>query len=135
MKTWLVDTNVLLDVIGADRVFGQQSLEVLTTCAEAGALVINPVVYAQVGVWIDTMEELNDLLPEDLFRREAIPWEGAYLAAQAFGRYRRAGGRRPRMLADFLVGAHAAVAGYGLITRDRGYRKFFEIELLDPART
>jgi predicted nucleic acid-binding protein len=55
------------------------------------------------------------------------------LAAQAFGRYKRTGGRKKRMLADFLIGGHAAVADYGLISRDRGYRHYFDVELLNPT--
>jgi len=133
MRTWLVDTNILLDVIGADERFGERSRAALSECAEAGSLVINPVLYAEVAVWVPSLEELEALLPADLFQREDIPWEGAYLAAQAFGRYRRRGGSKPRMLADFLIGAHAATAGYCLLTHDAGYRTYFDVEILDPT--
>lgn len=133
MRTWLVDTNVLLDVIGADQAFGDPSRQALADCAEAGMLVINPIVYAELAVWMTTREEVDALLPGDLFAREGLPWDAAYLAAQAFARYRRRGGRKPRMLADFLIGAHAAVAGHCLVTRDEGYRKYFKVEVLNPA--
>lgn len=133
MRTWLVDTNILLDVIGADERFGEYSRASLSECAEAGSLVINPVIYAEVAVWVPSLEELEALLPADLFQREDLPWEAAYLAAQAFGRYRRRGGSKPRMLADFLIGAHAATAGYCLLTRDAGYRIYFDLEILDPT--
>jgi predicted nucleic acid-binding protein len=133
VKTWLVDTNVLLDVIGADPTFGQTSSETLAACAETGMLVINPVIYAEVAVFVPAIEELESILSQDLFRREPLPWEGAFLAAQAFGRYKRVGGRKKRTLADFLIGGHAAVASYGLISRDRDYRHYFDVELLDPT--
>lgn len=133
MRTWLVDTNVVLDVIGADAQFGERSRAVLADCAESGSLVINPVIYAEVAVWVPSIEELESLLPTDLFQREDIPWEAAYLAAQAFARYRRRGGAKSRMLADFLIGAHAATTGHCLITRDTGYQGYFDLEILNPT--
>jgi predicted nucleic acid-binding protein len=133
MKEWLVDTNVLLDVLGADPHFGERSKAALVACATTGTLVINPVIFAEVGVMIDSLEELNVLLPETLFRRDSLPWEAAFLAGRAFRRYKQAGGGKPRMLADFLIGAHAAVAGFTLLSRDRGYLHYFNVELLDPS--
>ncbi|GAB6044268.1 type II toxin-antitoxin system VapC family toxin [Endothiovibrio diazotrophicus] len=134
MNAWLVDTNVLLDVIGADPAHGERSRITLSRCAERGILVINPLIYGEVGAMIDSLEELEELLPESLFRRDPIPWNAAYLAGHAFRKYKRNGGSKPRMLADFLIGAHAAVAGIGLITRDRGYSTYFQLELLDPSQ-
>ena len=133
MNIWLVDTNVLLDVIGADATFGEQSRNLLGECAERGVLVINPIIYAEVGAWIESREELDELLPENLFRRDPLPWESTYLAGRAFQRYKHRGGEKGRMLADFMIGAHAATAGMGLISRDRGYLSYFKIELLDPT--
>lgn len=134
MKQWLVDTNVLLDVIGADQQFGPASKRVLERCARSGVMVINPVIYAELAAFMASREELEELLPAALFRRDAIPWEAAFLAGRAFERYRRRGGTKRRMLADFLIGAHAAVGGFGLISRDRGQARHFELELVDPAR-
>jgi predicted nucleic acid-binding protein len=102
-------------------------------CATTGVLVINPVIFAEVGVMIDSLEELNVLLPETLFRRDPFPWEAAFLAGRAFRRYKQAGGGKHRMLADFLIGAHAAVAGFTLLSRDRSYLHYFDIEVLDPS--
>ncbi len=135
MKTWLVDTNILLDVIGADEKFGQRSRDVLAECADVGSLVINPVIYAEVAVWIPTREELDELVPPDLFLREDLPWDAAYVAAQAFSRYRGRGGHKQRMLADFLIGAHAAVSGHALITRDAGYGRYFDLTVLNPSNS
>ncbi|MBU2602849.1 MAG: type II toxin-antitoxin system VapC family toxin [Actinobacteria bacterium] len=133
MKEWLVDTHVILDVIGADPEFGELSRLALEETAEIGALVVNPLVFAEVGAFVDSIEELDALVPESLFRRDAIPWEAAFLAGRAFNAYRRAGGTRERILADFMIGAHAAVGGFGLISRDRGYGRYFQVEVLDPT--
>ncbi|MEX2569765.1 MAG: type II toxin-antitoxin system VapC family toxin [Gemmatimonadota bacterium] len=133
MKQWLVDTNVLLDVIGGDEVHGTASRFALERCAEAGVLVINPIIYSEVSTFIESLEELDELLPADLFRRDPIPWPACFLAGKAHYRYRRSGGDGKRMLADFLIGAHAAVEGMGLITRDGGYARYFELELLNPT--
>ena len=133
MSFYLIDTNILLDVIGADHTFGEKSRAALKNCAAQGTLVINPIIYAEVGAMIESQDELNDLLPEELFRRESIPWPAAFLAGQAFQRYRQNRGLKPRMLADFLIGAHAAVTEYILVSRDQGYQKYFKLAQLDPA--
>jgi predicted nucleic acid-binding protein len=133
MKAYLVDTNILLDVIGADIQFGERSKNCLTRCAVDGVLVIDPVIYAEVGAVIASIEELDELLPRSLFRRDPMPWEACYLAGRALHRYRSCGGSRNRVLADFLIGAHATVAGMDLITRDRGYARYFEISIVDPS--
>jgi len=133
MNGWLVDTNILLDIIGADTRFGDRSRTVLEEQSESSVLVINPIVYAEVGALIKSREELDELLPLGLFRRDALPYAAAFLAGQAFARYRRQGGNKKRMLADFLIGAHAAVADLGLITRDQGYARYFDIPIIDPS--
>jgi len=133
MNEYLVDTNVILDVIGADPVFGPRSRASLESLAQNGVLVINPIIYAEVGAFAGSLEELDELLPTTLFRRDALPWEASFLAGQAFRRYRRNGGRKSRVLADFLIGAHAAAAGCVLVTRDRGHLRHFKLTALDPS--
>jgi hypothetical protein len=133
MRAYLVDTNILLDVIGADAQFGERSKNCLARCAIDGILVINPVIYAEVGANISSIEELDELLPRSLFRRDPMPWEASYLAGRALHRYRSRGGSRNRVLADFLIGAHATVTGMNLITRDSGYARYFEVSIVDPA--
>lgn len=133
MKEYLVDTNVILDVIGADSRFGPASKDCLQACSAAGVLVINPVIYAEVGAVIERIEELDELLPTGLFRRAPLPWEAAYLAGRAFYQYRMRGGARSRVLADFLIGAHAATGSMALITRDQGYAKYFKLSIEDPT--
>ena len=130
---WLVDTNVLIDIINDDPQFAEASTEMLGRCAESGILVVNPVIYGEVGAICDSLEELDSLLPRELFRRDDLIWEATFLAGQAFRRYRKNKGQKKRVLANFLIGAHASVAGFGLISRDNGYRKYFKLELLNPA--
>lgn len=130
---WLVDTNVLIDIITDDPNFAEASTQALETCSQSGILVINPIIYAEVGAICDSLEELDSLLPLDLFRRDDLVWEASFLAGQAFRRYRKNKGQKKRVLADFLIGAHAAVAGFGLISRDSEYLKYFKLELLDPT--
>ncbi|MGB4945705.1 MAG: type II toxin-antitoxin system VapC family toxin [Candidatus Competibacter denitrificans] len=133
MKTYLVDTNVLLDVIGADAHFGCLSRDCLIRCGNEGILVINPVIYAEVSAVVESLEELDTLLSGTLFRHDPLPWPAAFLAGRAFRQYRARGGSRTRVLADFLIGAHAATENMILITRDRGYATYFQVAIEDPT--
>jgi len=130
----LVDSNVILDVVTEDREWLQWSSAMLAREAERSRLVINPLVYAEVSLAFDRIEELDAAIPTDFLTREPLPWDAAFLAARAFLRYRRKGGTRTHPLPDFYVGAHAAVAGYTLLTRDaRRYRTYFpKLRLIAP---
>jgi predicted nucleic acid-binding protein len=134
MTTVLVDSNVLLDVATADPAWGEWSSTTLERTADEAVLVINPLVYAEVSIGFSTIEELDAALPADLYRREDLPYEAAFLAGKCFIRYRRSGGSKRSPLPDFYVGAHAAVAGYRLLTRDATrYRSYFpRLELIAP---
>jgi hypothetical protein len=122
----LVDTNVILDVVTEDRDWMDWSASALARAADAGRLVINPLVYAEVSVAFDTIEALDEALPPDFYLREALPWEAGFLAARAFVKYRRKGGTKSAPLPDFYIGAHAAIARHTLLTRDpRRYRSYF----------
>lgn len=126
MATVLVDSNVILDVLTEDPQWFAWSGEALAEAAESDVLVINPIVYAEVSVRFERIEELEDALPTDLFRREPLPWEGAFLAGKCFLAYRGKGGSRRSPLPDFYIGAHAAVRGMTLLTRDATrYRSYF----------
>jgi predicted nucleic acid-binding protein len=96
--------------------------------------VINPIVYAEVSIRYSRIEELDAALPKTMFDREAIPYEAAFLAGKCFRACRRSGGPRPSPLPDFFIGAHAAVAGYRLLTRDAArYRTYFpKLSLITP---
>ena len=122
----LVDSNVLLDIVTEDDDWLDWSSSALSACAERGRLVINPIVYAEVSIGFSGIEDLDDALPAEYVVREALPWEAAFLAGKAFLQYRRRGGARPHPLPDFYIGAHAAIAGYALLTRDpRRYRTYY----------
>jgi predicted nucleic acid-binding protein len=114
----LVDSSVLLDIFTEDAEWGAWSSTALAEAADAATLVINAVVFAEISVRFSRIEELASRLPRDTFVREPIPFEAAFLAGKAFLRYRRSGGRRAAPLPDFFIGAHAAVAGHRLLTRD-----------------
>jgi predicted nucleic acid-binding protein len=125
VPTVLVDANVLLDILIPDPEWGDWSSAALADAAESSLLAINPIVFAEVSVGFDRIEDLEAALPEEL-QREALPWDAAFLAGKAFVSYRRRGGARHAPLPDFYIGAHAAVRGYTLLTRDaRRYRTYF----------
>jgi predicted nucleic acid-binding protein len=132
----LVDSNVILDIVTDDPCWGEWSSAMLSQCADRGMLVINPIIYAEVSVGFKRIEELDDVLPADSFRRDPLPWEAGFLAGKCFLEYRRRGGARRSPLPDFYIGAHAAVAGLPLLTRDaRRYRTYFpHLALLTPPQ-
>jgi predicted nucleic acid-binding protein len=122
----LVDTNVLLDVLTEDTTWLAWSIEALAAAAEAGPLWINPIIYAEVSVRFSRIEDVEDALPPEDYRRAPVSWEAAFLAAKAFRSYRRKRGTKTSTLPDFFIGAHAAVEELGLLTRDaRRYRTYF----------
>ena len=126
MDAVLVDSNVLLDIVTNDPVWGDWSSRALERTADEAILVINAVIYAEVSIGFGAIEELEDAVPVDLYRREALPYEAGFLAGKCFLRYRRGGGLERSPLPDFYIGAHAAVAGYRLLTRDvTRYRTYF----------
>ncbi|MEO8230424.1 MAG: type II toxin-antitoxin system VapC family toxin [Chloroflexota bacterium] len=126
MDAVLVDSNVLLDVATSDPDWSDWSGRTLERVADEAILVINPLVYAEVSIGFRAIEDLEAALPIDLYRREDLPYEAGFLAGKCFLRYRRGGGLKRSPLPDFYIGAHAAVAGYRLLTRDATrYRTYF----------
>jgi hypothetical protein len=119
MAGTLVDSNVILDVL-----------------TNKGLLYINPIIYAEVSIGVATIEEMEEVLPSESFPRLPIPPEAAFLAGKAFLRYRKRKGAKITPLPDFFIGAHAAVAGLQLLTRDsRRYRTYFpSVEIIAPGR-
>lgn len=130
-----LDTNVLLDVFGADPDFGPASGEMLRQCRAEGRLVACEVVWAEIGGAFPGSEaarEANDRLGVEF---SPLGADAALAAGAAWTAYRRRGGERRRVIADFLIGAHAANHADRLLTRDRGfYRAYFsELSVLDPT--
>jgi predicted nucleic acid-binding protein len=134
MTAALIDASVLLDVMTEDARWFAWSAEAIERAADRYRLVINPVIYAEVSVRYSRIEELDMALPKTMFDREAIPYEAAFLAGKSFLTYRRRGGTKQSPLPDFFIGAHAAVAGYLLMTRDVArYRTYFpRLPLIAP---
>jgi predicted nucleic acid-binding protein len=130
----LVDSNVLLDVLSRDSPWQAWSEAEIALAADRSRLVINPIIYAEVSVGYDSAEALEAELPQAMFAREDVPYEAAFLAGKAFLAYRRRGGARHSPLPDFFIGAHAAIAGYELLTRDAArFRTYFPtLTLLAP---
>ena len=129
----LVDSNVLLDLFTDDPVWASWSEARLAAAFDAGQVVINPIVYAEISVAFDRIETLDLALPEQIWR-EALPWEAAFLAGKCFLDYRRRGGAKRSPLPDFYIGAHAAVTGRTLLTRDASrYRTVLPgLEVISP---
>jgi predicted nucleic acid-binding protein len=134
MKGTLVDSNVLIDVLSADFAWGEWSSQALARLGSDGPLVINAVIYAEVSQRYSRKELLDHELPPEVFVRQDIPWSAAFLAGKVFIDYRRRGGSRRSPLPDFFIGAHAAVAGLRLLTRDVSrYQTYFpSVELIAP---
>jgi predicted nucleic acid-binding protein len=132
----LVDTNVLLDVAAADPRWADWSQGQLDVASARDRLAINAVVYAELAAGYDSIEALEAALARFELDVTEIPRLALFLAGKAFRDYRRKGGVRTGVLADFFIGAHAVVEGWTLITRDPvRYRTYFPtIELIAPDR-
>lgn len=130
----LVDSNILLDIFTEDKVWFQWSSNTLVECANENILAINPIIYGEVSVRFGRIEDLEAALPTRVIARLPLPWEAAFLAGKCFKRYRQSGGERHSALPDFFIGAHAAVAGIPLMTRDVArYRAHFpRLRLISP---
>lgn len=133
--TTLVDSCVLLDVITGDEQWSDWSAGQIAAAMDTGRVVINSLIYAEVSVGYEIIEELDELLPASDYEREPLPYPAGFAAGKAFLRYRRNGGDKRSPMPDFYIGAHAAVAGYRLLTRDvHRYRTCFPtIDIIAPV--
>ena len=122
----LVDSSVILDILTEDESWFAWSAKTLADCARSNILAVNPIIYAEVSIRFEKMEELDAALPSNYFRRLPLPWEAAFLAGKCFLDYRRKGGRKRSPLPDFYIGAHAEIGGMTLLTRDAArYHTYF----------
>jgi hypothetical protein len=122
----LVDTNVLVDVFENDPEWDEWSVAQLRAQAQIHRLVINPVIYAELSLAFSAVEALDDALAALQIPVIEVPKPALFLAGKAFVRYQRQGGTKANVLADFFIGAHAAVAGWPVLTRDaRRYTSYF----------
>ena len=129
-----MDSNIILDIVTEDQRWFEWSSATLSRLVEKHVLAINPIIYAEVSIGFERIEELEAILPIDYFRRLPLPWEAAFLAGKCFQRYRRKGGEKRSPRPDFFIGAHAAVAGMALLTRDRArYQAYFpKLQIIKP---
>lgn len=130
----LVDSNVILDIATDNPEWFAWSSEKLSHHAEVDVLCVNPIIYAEVSVGFTRIEDLDLAMPAHYFRRCALPWEAGFLAGKCFLAYRRRGEQRSSPLPDFYIGAHAAISGMAVLTRDASrYRTYFpNLTLIAP---
>lgn len=130
----LVDSNIIIDVLTEDPRWLAWSEAALRDAADREELAINPIIYAEIASGFAAMADLDHHLGIDTFRRLGLPYEAGFVAGRAFVEYRRRGGVRTSPLPDFYIGAHAALSGLGLLTRDaRRYTGYFpKVRLISP---
>lgn len=133
----LVDSNVILDILTCDPVWHDWSSDTLARYADSDRLMINAVIYSEISIGFERIEELEEALPADYFQRAPIPYEAAFLAGKCFLDYRKRGGQRKVALPDFFIGAHAAVKDWSLLTRDAArYRTYFpNLTIIAPEKS
>ena len=133
----LLDTNVLLDIATADSIWLEWSEDQFRAASRLGPIPINPIIYAELAPAFATADELDRWLAPGLFERLPLPYPAGWLAAQAFLKYRRSGGKKTSPLPDFFIGAHAELGGYRLVTRDpERFRTYFpRVGLIYPKES
>ncbi len=134
MPRLLVDTNILVDVLEDDPDWAEWSIQQMRAQAQIHELAINPVIYAELSLTFASVELLDEVISDLGLSYQELPRPALFLAGKAFARYRRQGGTKQNVLADFFIGAHAAVIGALLLTRDaRRYRNYFpSVGLITP---
>ena len=132
----LVDTNVVVDVWHDHAEWFDWSCAQLRAQSQVHELAINPVIYAELSLGYESIDTLNKRVADLKLILLETPRAALFLAGQAFRKYRRAGGSRSGVLPDFFIGAHAAVLGCAILTRDAArYRAYFPtVELLTPIQ-
>lgn len=130
----MIDSCVLLDIITNDPHWYPWSSAALEKWGESNELVLNPIIYSEISVSFEHIEELERVIPATVFKRLQLPWEAAFLAGKAFLRYRKHQGRRGSPLPDFFIGAHSTILGIPLMTRDTNRFRFYfpELKLITP---
>jgi predicted nucleic acid-binding protein len=122
----LIDSNILIDILGGDPVWSEHSVRRLAECAKRGPIAINDIVYAELAAGFASQAQLDDEIAAMRLKIAPMSKAALFLAGQAFRRYREGGGTRPNVLADFFIGAQASAEGWPILTRDeRRYRGYF----------
>jgi predicted nucleic acid-binding protein len=130
-----IDANVLLDVLAPNPEYFDRSVQALEEAAHAGSMVVCDPVYAELCVYFERQADCDQFLEENDIRVESLTRAASFLASRLWRTYRQEGGKRRRILTDFLVGGHAQVQASQLLSRDRGFYKeiFRSLPLVDPA--
>lgn len=130
----LVDSNVIIDLADSRSEWSEWAFDATREMRRTTTLVINPLIYAEVSVYCSTIDETEEVLPVEFFRRENLPYRAAFLAGKCFLQYRKRGGLKTSPLPDFYIGAHATVMRWNLLTRnEKNYRTYFPgLNILSP---
>jgi predicted nucleic acid-binding protein len=134
MNGLLVDSNIILDVFLDDPVWADWSEAALSEYAIHTPLFINQIIYSEISIGFKQIEELEVAISSSGFQMLEIPKEALFLAGKAFLNYRKHKGEKRSPLPDFFIGAHAAVSGLELITRDKNrYQNYFpSVRIISP---
>lgn len=131
----IADSNVLLDIILNDAEWASWSISNFRTQAQSGGILINPIICAEISLAFPSLSHMTHWLDPAIFILSDLPHETAWLAAQAFKKYKRSGGNKTVPLPDFFIGAHAEIARLPLLTRDAArYKTYFpKVQLITPS--
>jgi predicted nucleic acid-binding protein len=130
----MIDSNVILDIVTKDPVWFEWSSKLMRELASSHIFIINSIIYSEVSIGFERIEEVEELFVSTYFTREPIPWEACFLAGKCFLQYRKKGGVKTNPLPDFFIGSHALINGYRLLTRDTArYKTYFpKLKLITP---
>ncbi|MBI4557986.1 MAG: type II toxin-antitoxin system VapC family toxin [Candidatus Hydrogenedentes bacterium] len=134
MMSVMVDSCVFLDIFTCDTRWFEWSSKAVARACDEGSVILNPVIYAEISIRFERIEQLELLLPPEVFEYRDMPREAAFLAGKCFVKYRRRGGQMMLPLPEFFIGAHAAVTDLPLVTRDaKRFRAYFPgLRLIHP---
>ena len=134
MNGILIDSCILLDLFTNDPKWGDWSENILGKYSQTNTLYINSIVYTEISIGFEKIEELEKAIYQLGIKVLEIPREALFLTGKAFLKYRRSKGTKNSPLPDFFIGAHASVAKFSLITRDVAkYKTYFpQIDLVTP---
>lgn len=134
MKGILIDSCIILDILTEDPTWYSWSADKLAEYADEYSLYINPIIYSEISMGFQRIEDLEKALPASSFNRATIPWEAAFLAGKIYLKYRKAGGQRALPLPDFFIGAHAMIERFSLLTRDtKRFRHYYpQLKIISP---